>query len=158
MKLFKREGTKEWTATRDLILAFHNKAPMEEVSALNKELQKHNAKRNINLVTAALRLALDYNHGGEDGARFEKNWFIRLDQRVVEKNQNYDCSWVFVSACILAVISAPEVAEHIPRNIASFYSAMIIEELIEDSLRPGETFDQLLVQILTWAEKFVEDL
>ena len=158
MKLFKREGTKEWTTTRDLILAFHNKASMEEVSSLNRELQKHNTKRNINLMTAALRLALDYNHGGEDGARFEKNWFIRLDQRVVEKNQNYDCSWVFVSACILSVISAPEVAEHIPRNIASFYSAMIIEELIEDSLRPGETFDQLLVQILAWAEKFVEDL
>lgn len=158
MKLFKKESTKEWSYTRDLILAFHNKASMEEVSQINKELQKHNNKTAINLMTAALRLALDYNHGGEDGARFEKNWFIRLDQRVVDKNQDYDCSWVFVSACILSVISAPEVAEHIPRNIASFYSAMIIEELVENSLRPGETFDQLLLQVLAWAEKFVEEM
>ena len=113
MKLFKKGATKEWDFTRDLILAFHERKSVERTVKLNDELQKYNNKREVDLVIATLRYAIDYNRGAGQDRRFEKNWFVRLDQNVVKKNRKYGCDWVYVSACILAVVGAPEVAREI---------------------------------------------
>jgi hypothetical protein len=159
VKIFKKEATSgrqlEKEATFEIILAFHNRRTVEDVVTLNRHLQKYNSDNDIDLMTGALRIAIDYAHGGNN-VPFERKWFVELDQRVVRKNEMYECSWVYVAACILAVVADPEIAKTVPKNIATFYSAMIIEDLIEQSLRGDEKFEELLENLLDWSEQFLD--
>lgn len=153
MSLADRDEEKR--AAYELIMAIHNKEDVETVVSLNREMQFVENPTKIDILTGALRIALDYAHGGNN-IPFEKEWFVELDQRVVKRNEMYECSWVYVAACILAVVADPEIAKTVPRNIASYHEAMIIEDLVETSREDGVSFEDHLVQMIEWAEQYLD--
>jgi hypothetical protein len=145
----------EKRAAYELIMAIHERRDVEDVVSLNRDLSDIEDPERVDLLTGALRIAIDYAHGGNN-IPFEKDWFVKLDQRVVRKNEMYECSWVYVAACILAVVADPEIAQTVPRNIGSYHEAMIIEDLVDESRADGQPFDEHLVQMLEWAEQYLD--
>lgn len=145
----------EKRAAYELIMAIHERRDVEDVVTFNRELQDIEDPARIDLLTGALRIAIDYAHGGNN-IPFQKDWFVKLDQRVVRKNEMYECSWVYVAACILAVVADPEIAKTVPRNIASYHEAMIVEDLVDESRTDDQSFEEHLVQMLEWAEQYLD--
>lgn len=142
-----KQRKKEVRATHDLIMAFHEQKPLEEILKINRELVKL-GDNDPNFITSTLTTAINFNTRKNPITSFDADWFVAIENKIVEKYKQYEASWVFVSACILSAMGAPEVSEHVPRNVASFYLGMIIEEMISDSLDEGDDFAQVLIQVL----------